>query len=56
MNEIVNTFLLVGDKCMPDMHLRQSGFTYSACKERKNKKRIQKFEETGDYDIFIKIS
>ena len=30
MNEIVNTFLLVGDKLMPEMHLKQPGFTYSA--------------------------
>ena len=31
MNETVNKFLLVGDKFMPEMHLRQPGFTYSAC-------------------------
>ena len=30
-NEIVNTFLLAGDKFMPEMHLKQSGFTYSTC-------------------------
>ena len=30
MNEIVNKFLLAGDKCMPEMHLKQPGFTYSA--------------------------
>ena len=30
MNEIVNKFLLVGDKFMSEMHLKQSGFTYSA--------------------------
>ena len=28
MNEIVNTFLLAGDKFMPEMHLKQPGFTY----------------------------
>ena len=34
---------------MPEMHLRQSGFTYSACASfTKNKERIQKFKETGD--------
>ena len=42
MNEIINTFLLAGDKFMTKMHLRQPGFTYSACgpltKNRKNKK------------------
>ena len=31
MNEIVNKFLLAGDKLMPDMHLRKARFTYSAC-------------------------
>ena len=41
MNEIVNTFLLVGDKFMPEMHFKQPGFTYSACvpftkKQREN--------------------
>ena len=30
MNEIVNTFLLAGDKFMPKSHLRQPGLTYSA--------------------------
>ena len=42
MNEIVKTFLLAGDKFMPEMHLRQPGFTYSACGLlTKNKERIQ---------------
>ena len=31
MNELVNKFLLAGDKFMPEMHLKQHGFTYSAC-------------------------
>ena len=49
MNEIVNKFLLVGDKFMPEMHLRQPGFIYSTCGPfTKNKERIQKFKETGD--------
>ena len=31
MNEIViEKFLLIGDKSMPEMHLKQLGFTYSA--------------------------
>ena len=30
MNEIVNKFLLAGDKCMSKMHLRQPGF-YIKC-------------------------
>ena len=49
MNDIINTFLLVGDKFIPEMHLRQPGFTYSACGPfTKNKERIQKFKQTGD--------
>ena len=48
MNEIVNKFLLAGDKCIPEMYLRQPGFTYSACRPfTKNKERIQKFKESG---------
>ena len=47
MNEIVNKILLEGDKFMSEMHLRQSGFTYSAYGP-KNKERIEKFRETGD--------
>ena len=44
MNEMVNTFLLAGDKFMPEMHLRQPDFTYSACGPfTKNKKRIEKY-------------
>ena len=41
MNEIINTFLLKGDKITPEMQLRQPGFTYSACGTfTKSKKRI----------------
>ena len=44
MNEIINKFLLVGDKFMPEMYLKQPGFTYSACGPcTKNKERIEKF-------------
>ena len=53
MNEIVNKFFLAGDKFMPEMHLKQTGFTYSACGPfTKNKERIQKFKETG-YTSYI---
>ena len=41
LNEIVNKFSLVGDKFMPEMHLKQPGFTYSACGPfTKNKEKI----------------
>ena len=49
MNEIVNKFLLAGDKFIPEMHFRQLGYTSNACGPfTKHKKRIQKFKETGD--------
>ena len=49
MNEIVNKFLLAGDKFMSEMHLKQPGFVYSACGPfTKTKERVQKFKETGD--------
>ena len=49
MNEIVNKCLLEGDKFMPEMHLKQPGFTYSACAPfTKNKERIEKFMQTGN--------
>ena len=55
MNEIVNTFLLAGDKFMSKMHLKQPGFTYSACgRFTKNKERIQKFKETGHKSYIYK--
>ena len=55
MNEIVNKILLAGDKFMPEMYLKQPGFTYSACGPlTKNKERIQKFKETGDTNYIYK--
>ena len=55
MNDIINKFLLVGDKFMPQMHLRQPGFTYSACSPfTKNKKRIEKFMQSGNTDFIYK--
>ena len=48
MNEIVNEVLLAGE-FMPEMYLRQPGFTYSACGAfTRNKQRIQKSMQTGD--------
>ena len=55
LNEIVNKFLLAGEKFMPEMHLKQPGFTNSACEPfTKNKERIQKFKETGDTSYIYK--
>ena len=44
MNDLNNKFLLAGDKFMPEMHLKQPGFIYSACgRFTKNKEGIKKF-------------
>ena len=53
MNEVVNKFLLVGNKFTPEMHLKQPGFSYSACGPfTKNEERIEKFMQTGN-TVFI---
>ena len=55
MNEINNKFLLVGDKFMPEMYLKQPGFTYSTCAPfTRNKERIEKFMQTGNTDFIYR--
>ena len=55
MNNIINKFLLTGDKFMPETHLRQPGFTYSACGPfTKNKDRVEKFIKTGNTDFIYR--
>ena len=57
MNKIVSKFLSAGNKFMPEMHLRQLGFTYSPCgiftKKKKESKNLKKQEMHG---IIIKIN
>ena len=49
INKIANKFLLVGDKFMPQLHLRQPGFIYSAWRRfTKYREMIQKFKEKLD--------
>ena len=49
MNKIINRYLLTGDKFMPELHLKQPGFTYSACGPfTKHHERIKKFRETDN--------
>ena len=49
MNVTVNKLSLAGDTFMPEIHLRQQGFTYSACGPfGKNTERIKKVKEIGD--------
>ena len=55
MNEIVNKFLLAGAIFMSEMHLKQPGFTFSACGPfTKNKERIQNFKEKEDTSYIYK--
>ena len=55
MNNVINKFLLAGDKFMPEIHLRQPQFTYNACGPfTKHEQRIQKFKETGDTNYIYK--
>ena len=49
MNNLINKFLLAGDNFMPEMHLRQPQFVYSACGPfTRHKERIKEFKRTGD--------
>ena len=49
MNKVINKFVLAGDKFMPEMHLRQPRFVYSACGPfTRHKERIKEFKRTGD--------
>ena len=49
MNNVINKFLLGGIKFMPEMHLRQPQFVYSACGPfTRHKERIKEFKRTGD--------
>ena len=55
MNNTINKLLLAGDKFMPEIHLREPQFTYSACGPfTKHEQRIQKFRETGDTNYIYK--
>ena len=52
MNEIVNKFLLVSGKFMPEMPLKKLGFTYSACGPfTTNKERLENFMQTENTDF-----
>ena len=56
MNDIINKFLLAGDKFIPKMHLKQPGFTYSACGPfTKSKERIQKSKKLEIQTVFTEM-
>ena len=51
----INKFLLVGDKFMPEMHLRQPRFVYSACGPfTRHKERIKEFKRTGHINLLYR--
>ena len=55
MNQIFNKYLFSGDKFVPEMHLKQHGFTYSTCGPfTRKKQRIQKFMQIGDTNYIYK--
>ena len=52
MNKIINKYLFTGDKFVPELHLKQPGFTYSTCGPfTKHRERTQKFGETGNLKL-----
>ena len=57
MNEIVNKFLLAGNNFMPEIHLKQPGFTCSTCRPfTKNKEKIQNLKKREIQIIFTKMN
>ena len=53
MNEIVNKFLFVGDKFMPEMHLKQPGFTYNACGSVTKNKEFKNLKKNRRYRFYL---
>ena len=57
MNEILNKFLLTGNNFMPEIHLKQPGFTCSTCRPfTKNKEKIQNLKKREIQIIFTKMN
>ena len=56
MNDIINKVLLAGDKFMPEIHLRQPGFTYSACVPFTKNKEYKSLSKLEIQDIFTKMN
>ena len=57
MNQIVNKFLLAGDNFMPEMHLKQPGFTYNVCGPfARNKQRIKNLCKHKIQIIFTRMN
>ena len=57
MNKIINKFLLTGDKFMSELHLKQPGFTYSACGPfTKIVKKFKNLEKQVILNIYIETN
>ena len=56
MSEIINKFLLVSDKFMPKMRLKQPGFTYSACGPSFKNKELKNLCKLEIQILFIKMN
>ena len=58
MNKIIKKFIMIGDKLIPKLHLKQPGFTYSACgpfTKHSNSQRIQKLRETSNLEYLYRL-
>ena len=56
MIEIIKKFLLIEDKFMPEMHVKQPGFTYSACGPFTKKKELKSLCKLEIQILFIKMN
>ena len=56
MNEIVNKFLLVGDRFMPEMHLKQPGFYLLVTHSQKTRKELKNLYKLEIQNLFIKMN
>ena len=56
MDEIVNKFLLAGDTFMLEMHLKQTGLTYSACGPFTKNKEFKILKKQEIQAIFTKMN
>ena len=56
MNEIVNKFLLAADTFMLEMHLKQTGLTYSACGPFTKNKEFKILKKQEIQAIFTKMN
>ena len=56
MNNTINKLLLAGDKFMPEIHLRQPQFTYSACGPFTKDEQRKSLKKLETQTIYIKMN